>query len=55
MSSINVNGILAPNIVRRVTALQRFALATYGLPYGEARVGVVDGSIECVAIWMQTT
>jgi len=38
--------------VRRVTALQRLALAAYGLPYGEVWVGLVDGSIECVAIWM---
>jgi len=38
--------------VRRVTALQRLAIAAYGLPYGEVWVGLVDGSIECVAIWM---
>lgn len=40
--------------IRRVTALQRLALATYGLPYGEVWVGLMDGSIECVAIWMRS-
>ena len=40
--------------VRRDTALQRLALAAYALPYGEVWVGLVDGSIECVAIWMQS-
>lgn len=40
--------------IRRVTALQRLALATYGLPYGELWVGLADGIIECVAIWMQS-
>ncbi len=40
--------------VRRVIALQRLALATYGLPYGEVWVGVVDGRIECVSVWMQS-
>ena len=40
--------------VRLVTALQRLALTTYGLPYGEVWVGLVDARIECVAIWMQS-
>ena len=40
---------------RRVTALQRLALEHYGLPFGQVWVTEVDASIECVAVWMDSS
>jgi ribosomal protein S18 acetylase RimI-like enzyme len=40
--------------VRRITALQYSSLTEYGLPYGHVWVATVDGTIESVALWMDS-
>ena len=37
--------------LNRITALQRLALEHYVLPFGEAWVTTVSGTVECVAAW----
>lgn len=40
--------------VERITELQRLCLVHFGLPYGQVWVTEVDGTIECVAQWVDT-
>lgn len=40
--------------VDRVTGLQRLALGTLGLPFGQVWLATLDGVIESVAVWMDS-
>jgi GNAT superfamily N-acetyltransferase len=40
--------------VRRVTELQRIALRSYGLAFGQVWVGVLDDVVHSVAVWMDS-
>jgi GNAT superfamily N-acetyltransferase len=39
----------------RITELQRTALGSVGLPFGHVWVGVVEGIVQSVAVWMDTS
>jgi ribosomal protein S18 acetylase RimI-like enzyme len=41
--------------LRRITELQRIALRSYGLGFGQVWVGLVDGIVECAAVWMDSS
>lgn len=41
--------------VARLTELQRLCLVHFGLPYGQVWVSEVDGAIQCVAQWVDTS
>jgi ribosomal protein S18 acetylase RimI-like enzyme len=38
----------------RVTQLQRIALQSYGLPFGDVWVAMTDGALQSVAVWMDS-
>ncbi len=44
----------ADNHVRRITELQRLALQHYGLAHGQVWVALVAGTIQSVAVWMDS-
>jgi ribosomal protein S18 acetylase RimI-like enzyme len=41
--------------LRQITELQRIALRSYGLGFGQVWVGLVDGIVECAAVWMDSS